>query len=236
MITFYCKDCRERIVVDDSKAGKAHVCPLCGASLRVPAEALVVVPPPPPQPSPPKPLRIPTDLDTRPIRIPDFNDFIELWEVDPTLQHRIDELRGKKKNSSLTPDEALELKRLYAERKQHVQQAQNKLWNGPRPVILPGCDHGHVRRGMDPDEKYPIWCRARMKTYSSLRVCLDDCAGKNGPGVNPCGKPCNCIIDPGARTSIDPEWAQRFYAACEQQASERGRTKRWIATNRKRAR
>lgn len=40
MITFYCKDCRERIVVDDSKAGKAHVCPLCGASLQVPAPAV----------------------------------------------------------------------------------------------------------------------------------------------------------------------------------------------------
>lgn len=36
MITFYCKDCHERIVVDDSKAGKAHVCPLCGITLRVP--------------------------------------------------------------------------------------------------------------------------------------------------------------------------------------------------------
>lgn len=49
MITFYCKDCRERIVVDDSKAGKAHVCPLCGTTLRVPggqSTAVATVAPP----------------------------------------------------------------------------------------------------------------------------------------------------------------------------------------------
>lgn len=36
MITFYCTNCNERIVVDDAKAGKAHVCPLCNKTLRVP--------------------------------------------------------------------------------------------------------------------------------------------------------------------------------------------------------
>ena len=112
------------------------------------------------------------------------------------LDARIRQLREKKKSGGLTAAEKAALDALYVERsKQLLAQAAHHR-AAPKPLVLEGCERGAVRRIMEAGARYSAYCRAKMVSYSSLAVCLADCAGAKGPGINPAGSPCHCLIEP----------------------------------------
>lgn len=142
--------------------------------------------------------------------------------VDPGLERRIRALRDLKKQRSLTADEKAQLDALYAERGRQLEAYCARMQAKPKPLVLDGCERGLVRRIGQVDESYPTFCQRKMGAYADLAECLADCQGVGEPGRNPRGKPCNCIIEPGARFSIDPAGEQRELDARRRPPKQRG--------------
>lgn len=133
MIRYSCPDCGERIQVDDSKAGRAHACPLCGRSTLVPGERPAERVPqgtPPARPVPQVPVVAPQPA---------------AHDLPPEVRvGRLEELRALERARPLVQTEWLEAAEHYRALNQHALAAQMEqraavaAQHAGNPMVGPG--------------------------------------------------------------------------------------------------